>query len=101
MGQFWGMVLTDVGADAIKIEPSNSDNIPNLSSSRAGFFVWSNQNKKSVAIDLHTPVCSKATHKLIAAAGIVDKNSYPRAILKLGIACAIASKLDVQLICVI
>ena len=84
------MVLTDVGADTIKIEPSNSDNIPNLSSSGAGFFDWSNRNKISVAIDLHTPVCWKATHKLIAAAGIVVKNSYPRAILKLGIACAIA-----------
>ena len=56
MGPTCGMVLADLGAEVIKIEPIDGDRTRRLLGAGAGFFPMFNRNKKSIAIDLHHPV---------------------------------------------
>jgi crotonobetainyl-CoA:carnitine CoA-transferase CaiB-like acyl-CoA transferase len=58
MGPTCGMVLADLGAEVIKVEPigHGRDNATRqLLGSGAGFFPMFNRNKKSLALDLLTP----------------------------------------------
>jgi crotonobetainyl-CoA:carnitine CoA-transferase CaiB-like acyl-CoA transferase len=53
MGPTCGMVLADLGAEVIKVEPIEGDRTRHLLGAGAGFFPMFNRNKKSIAIDLH------------------------------------------------
>jgi crotonobetainyl-CoA:carnitine CoA-transferase CaiB-like acyl-CoA transferase len=55
MGPTCGMVLADLGAEVIKVEPVEGDRTRHLLGAGAGFFPMFNRNKKSIALDLHTP----------------------------------------------
>ncbi len=55
MGPTCGMVLADLGAEVIKVEPIEGDRTRHLLGAGAGFFPMFNRNKKSIAIDLHQP----------------------------------------------
>jgi crotonobetainyl-CoA:carnitine CoA-transferase CaiB-like acyl-CoA transferase len=98
MGPTCGMVLADLGAEVIKIEPLAGDNTRNLLGSGAGFFAMFNRNKKSVALDLHTPDGLAAAHKLVATADIVIENFKPGAMARLGLDYATLSRLHERLI---
>ena len=98
MGPTCGMVLADLGAEVIKIEPLAGDNTRHLLGSGAGFFAMFNRNKKSVALDLQTPAGLEAAHKLIATADIVIENFKPGAMAKLGLDYANLSRLNERLI---
>ena len=52
MGPTCGLVLADLGAEVIKIEPLDGDHTRHLPASGAGFFPTYNRNKKSLAVDL-------------------------------------------------
>ena len=54
MGPTCGMVLADMGAEVIKVEPIDGDRTRRLLGAGAGFFPMFNRNKKSIAIDLHS-----------------------------------------------
>jgi len=85
MGPTCGMVLADLGAEVIKIEPIAGDNTRKLLGSGAGFFPMFNRNKKSVALDLQTPEGREAALRLIATADIVSENFKPGTMKKLGL----------------
>ena len=69
MGPTCGMVLADLGADVIKIEPTpNGDNTRRLVGAGAGFFMNFNRNKRSVALDLKSPQGKDVVTRLIATA---------------------------------
>ncbi len=55
MGPTCGMLLADLGAEVIKVEPIEGDNTRRLLGSGAGFFPTFNRNKKSIALDLKKP----------------------------------------------
>ncbi len=74
MGPTCGMLLADLGADVIKIEPLKGDNTRRLLGSGAGFFPLYNRNKRSFAVDLKTPEGMQAVLKLIASADVVSHN---------------------------
>ena len=98
MGPTCGMVLADLGAEVIKIEPLAGDNTRKLMGSGAGFFAMFNRNKKSIALDLHMPEGKEAALKLIATADIVSENFKPGTMAKLGLDYAALSKLNDRLI---
>ena len=54
MGPTCGMVLADMGAEVIKVEPIDGDRTRRLLGAGAGFFPMFNRNKKSIGIDLHS-----------------------------------------------
>jgi crotonobetainyl-CoA:carnitine CoA-transferase CaiB-like acyl-CoA transferase len=55
LGPSMGMILGDLGAEVIKVEPPKGDNTRRLVGSGAGFFAFFNRNKKSVAVDTKHP----------------------------------------------
>ena len=52
MGPTCGLILADLGAEVIKVEPLDGDHTRKLTASGAGFFPTYNRNKKSFAADL-------------------------------------------------
>jgi crotonobetainyl-CoA:carnitine CoA-transferase CaiB-like acyl-CoA transferase len=98
MGPTCGMVLADLGAEVIKIEPPSGDNTRNLLGSGAGFFAMFNRNKKSVTLDLQTEPGRQAAHRLIATADIVTENFKPGTMKKLGLGYDSLSALNERLI---
>jgi crotonobetainyl-CoA:carnitine CoA-transferase CaiB-like acyl-CoA transferase len=85
MGPTCGMVLGDLGAEVIKVEPLEGDNTRRLLGSGAGFFPLFNRNKKSIALNLKSPEGKEIALKLIASADIVAENFRTEAMVKLGL----------------
>jgi crotonobetainyl-CoA:carnitine CoA-transferase CaiB-like acyl-CoA transferase len=98
MGPTCGMVLADLGAEVIKVEPLAGDNTRRLLGSGAGFFPLFNRNKKSIALDLQTPQGLELALRLLATADIVSENFKPGTMQKLGLDYASLSKLNERLI---
>ena len=55
MGPACGMVLADLGAEVIKVEPIEGDRTRHLLGAGAGFFPLFNRNKKSTPSTCATP----------------------------------------------
>ena len=98
MGPTCGLVLGDLGAEVIKVEPIAGDNTRRLLGLGAGFFPNYNRNKKSIAIDLHTDAGKKIAHQLIAPADIVSENFKAGTIERLGLGYADLAKQHPRLI---
>jgi crotonobetainyl-CoA:carnitine CoA-transferase CaiB-like acyl-CoA transferase len=84
MGPTCGLVLGDLGAEVIKVEPLEGDHTRKLVASGAGFFPTYNRNKKSFAVDLRAPEGREAILKLVAGADVLIENFRPGAMDKLG-----------------
>ncbi|HEY0885896.1 MAG TPA: CaiB/BaiF CoA-transferase family protein [Ramlibacter sp.] len=98
MGPTCGMVLADLGAEVIKVEPIDGDKTRRLLGSGAGFFPLFNRNKKSIALDLHQPEGREAALRLIATADVVSENFKPSTMKKLGLDYASLARLNPRLI---
>ncbi len=86
MGPSCGLVLADLGADVIKVEPAGAgDNTRRLTGSGAGFFAAFNRNKRSIAIDLKSQRGVALAHRLIATADVMTENFRPGALDTLGL----------------
>ena len=98
MGPTCGMLLADLGAEVIKVEPIEGDATRRLLGSGAGFFPTFNRNKKSIALDLKQPEGVEAALRLIAGADIVSENFKPGTMKKLGLDYESLKKLNPRLI---
>ncbi len=85
MGPTCGMVLADMGAEVIKVEPVEGDRTRHLLGAGAGFFPMFNRNKKSIAIDLHRPEGAEAARRIAASADVVAENFKPGTMPKYGL----------------
>jgi crotonobetainyl-CoA:carnitine CoA-transferase CaiB-like acyl-CoA transferase len=98
MGPTCGLVLADLGAEVIKVEPPEGDHTRHLVASGAGFFPTYNRNKKSFAVDLKAPRGREAVLKLVASADVVTENFRPGAMDKLGFGQEALRKLNPRLV---
>ncbi|MGE0349258.1 CaiB/BaiF CoA transferase family protein [Hydrogenophaga sp.] len=98
MGPTCGMVLADLGAEVIKVEPPAGDNTRRLLGSGAGFYPLFNRNKKSLVLDLQTPEGREAVLKLIATADVVSENFKPETMRKQGLDYASLKQINPRLI---
>jgi crotonobetainyl-CoA:carnitine CoA-transferase CaiB-like acyl-CoA transferase len=98
MGPTCGMVLADMGAEVIKIEPIDGDRTRRLLGAGAGFFPMFNRNKKSIGIDLHSPEGAEVARKLCATADVVAENFKPATMEKYGLDYASLAKTNPRLI---
>jgi len=85
MGPTCGMVLADLGADVIKVEPVEGDRTRSLLGAGAGFFPMFNRNKKSIALDLRAADGLEVARKLVATADVVAENFKPGVMTKYGL----------------
>jgi crotonobetainyl-CoA:carnitine CoA-transferase CaiB-like acyl-CoA transferase len=98
MGPTCGMILADLGADVIKVEPLQGDNTRRLKGSGAAFFPAFNRNKRSISIDLKSAEGVEIVLRLIEQADAVIENFRPGALDKLGFGYADLSKRNPRLI---
>ncbi|MGL4231270.1 MAG: CaiB/BaiF CoA transferase family protein [Casimicrobium sp.] len=98
MGPTCGMVLADLGAESIKVEPIEGDRTRHLLGSGAGFFPLFNRNKKSIGIDLQKSEGADVARKLCATADIVVQNFKPGSLAKYGLDYTSLSKNNERLI---
>ena len=84
MGPCAGLMLADMGAEVIKVEPLGGDKTRRLRGAGAGYFPMYNRNKKSIAINLKSPEGKAAVLELIKSADVFIENFRPGALDKLG-----------------
>jgi crotonobetainyl-CoA:carnitine CoA-transferase CaiB-like acyl-CoA transferase len=85
MGPSIGVILGDLGAEVIKVEPLDGDATRRLLGSGAGYFPMYNRNKKSIQIDLKHPEGLKVAQGLAAWADVFIENFRPGAMARLGL----------------
>ena len=86
MGPSCGMVLADMGAEVIKVEPNGKgDKTRYLGSFGTGFHTTFNRNKKSISIDMKSEAGKKAVLELIKSADVVTENFREGALEKQGL----------------
>jgi crotonobetainyl-CoA:carnitine CoA-transferase CaiB-like acyl-CoA transferase len=93
-----GMVLADMGAEVIKVEPIEGDRTRHLLGAGAGFFPMFNRNKKSIAIDLQKPEGAAVARQLANSADVVLENFKPGTMAKYGLDYASLSLKNPKLI---
>src|SRR5688572_29164499 len=98
MGPTCGLVLGDLGAEVIKIEPLDGDHTRKLTASGAGFFPTYNRNKKSFAVDMKAERGREIVMKLVMTADVISENFRPGAMDKLGFGYAALKQLKPDLI---
>lgn len=86
MGPSCGLVLADLGADVIHVEPApEGDRTRKLRGFAAGFFSYFNRNKRSICIDLKSPEGLGVARDLIGKADVLLENFGPGAMDRLGL----------------
>src|ERR1044072_5794929 len=91
MGPTCGMILADLGAEVIKIEPPGGDKTRNLPGLGIGFFRSFNRNKKSVVLDVQTPEGLATAKELVAQCDVLLENFRPGLMDRLGLGYAALS----------
>ena len=85
MGPTVGMVLADLGAEVIKVEPLGGDKTRNLPGSGAGYFAMYNRNKRSITVDLKSREGIEVIRSLLATSDVMIENFRHGALDKLGL----------------
>ena len=98
MGPTCGMVLADMGAEVIKVEPIDGEGTRRLLGSGAGFFPMFNRNKLSIRVDLKQTAGAEVARKLAASADVVAENFKPGALVKYGLDYASLCQVNDRLI---
>ena len=98
MGPTCGMVLADLGAEVIKVEPVEGDRTRHLLGAGAGFFPMFNRNKKSIAIDLRKRQGREVAIRLASSADVVVQNFKPGVMAKYGLDYAALSRLNERMV---
>ncbi|MFZ2447112.1 MAG: CaiB/BaiF CoA-transferase family protein [Syntrophobacteraceae bacterium] len=88
-GPFATMILGDLGADILKVEPLNGDESrewpPMLPSGESGYFLSLNRNKRSITLNLKDSRAKEIVRKMARRVDIVVENFTPGVVEKLGI----------------
>lgn len=86
MGPTCGLVLADLGAEVIRVEPApEGDRTRRLRGFASGFFSYFNRNKKSLCLDLKSDSGREIAYKLVAKADVLVENFAPGTLERLGL----------------
>ena len=101
-GPFATMLLGDLGAEVIKVEPPDGDQTrswaPPYMDGLSSYFMSTNRNKKSISIDLKTPEGKEILKRLIESSDVLVENFRPGVMEKFGFSREEAMKLNCKLI---
>ena len=103
-GPYCGLMLADMGAEVIKIEPPEGDIgrsvSPHFIGPHNAYFASLNRNKKSVVIDLASVEGQEALGRIVRDSHALVTNLRPSAIRKLGLTYSALRKWNERLVCV-
>jgi crotonobetainyl-CoA:carnitine CoA-transferase CaiB-like acyl-CoA transferase len=98
MGPTCGMILADLGAEVVKVEPLGGDGTRRLLGSGAGFFPLFNRNKRSLALDVKDPRGREIVLRLLAGADVFSENFKAGTMDKLGLGWPALQALNPRLV---
>lgn len=99
MGPTCGLVLADLGADVVKVEPPGlGDNTRRLPGAGAGFFITFNRNKRSVSLELSDPRGLAFAKGLLARADVLVENFRPGRMDEIGLGYEALAQLNTRLV---
>jgi crotonobetainyl-CoA:carnitine CoA-transferase CaiB-like acyl-CoA transferase len=88
-GPYCTMILSDHGAEVIKVEPPQGDEVrdwgPPFHEGNASYFIGINRNKKSLALDLGKPQGKAVLLRLLEGADVLVENFKPGSMEKWGL----------------
>jgi crotonobetainyl-CoA:carnitine CoA-transferase CaiB-like acyl-CoA transferase len=85
MGPTCGLILADLGADVVKVEPPKGDRTRYFKGPAAGFFATYCRNKRSVAIDTTSPEGQTVARRLIEQSDVLIENFRPGLLKRTGL----------------
>ncbi len=100
-GPYASMILADLGADVIKVEPPGGDGFRKFGHNKDGFGAsWTNANrgKRSIVIDLKTQEGLRRLKRLVKSADVLIENWRPRVATSLGLGYEVVSGINPRLI---
>jgi crotonobetainyl-CoA:carnitine CoA-transferase CaiB-like acyl-CoA transferase len=98
MGPSAGLLLGDLGADVIKVEPIEGDKTRSLGGSGAGYFAMYNRNKRSIRLNLKSEKGLNIARRLLADADVLIENFRPGTMDRLGLDYATLADANPRLI---
>ena len=98
MGPACGLLLADMGATVIHIEPPEGDTTRRLRGFGTGYFPFYNRNKQSLAIDIKSDAGKQVVMRLVENADILIENFGPGTMERLGYGYDALSALNPRLI---
>jgi crotonobetainyl-CoA:carnitine CoA-transferase CaiB-like acyl-CoA transferase len=84
LGPACGLVLADLGAEVIRIEPPGGDPTRSLKGFGTGYYPFFNRNKKSLAIDIKSEAGREVIFKLLETTDVLLENFAPGTMERLG-----------------
>ena len=91
-GPLIGLVLADLGADVLRVEPPGGEPTRRLGGFGAGFHDYYNRGKRAVALDLKTDAGLAEARRLVAGADVLVENYAPGVMERLGLGYAACAK---------
>ncbi len=84
LGPACGLILADMGAEVIRVEPVDGDPTRNLKGFGAGYYPFFNRNKKSLAIDIKSDWGREIIFTLLETTDVLIENFAPGTMARLG-----------------
>jgi crotonobetainyl-CoA:carnitine CoA-transferase CaiB-like acyl-CoA transferase len=88
-GPYCTMILADLGADVIKVESAHGGDMTRSWGPFAGdislYFLSTNRNKRSIAIDLRTPSGLETVRRMVAHCDVLVENFKPHIAEQMGL----------------
>ena len=84
MGPTCGLILADLGADVVKVEPLEGDRTRFFKGPASGFFANYCRNKRSVAVDTTAAAGQEVARRLIGTADVLIENFRPGLLRRFG-----------------
>jgi crotonobetainyl-CoA:carnitine CoA-transferase CaiB-like acyl-CoA transferase len=85
MGPSAGLILADLGADVMRVEPPGGDQTRNLRGAGAGYFAMYNRNKRSICLNLKQEKGIELARRLAQTVDVVIENFRPGTLERLGL----------------
>ncbi len=101
-GPYCTLMLSDLGADVIKVEPPEGDESrtwgPPFVQGESSYFLSVNRNKRSLTLNLKQPAAREVLHRLVRGADVLVENFRPGTLARLGLSSTQALELNPRLV---
>lgn len=98
MGPSTGVILGDLGAEVVKVEPIEGDQTRRLLGAGAGYFPMFNRSKRSIRLDLKSTDGMEVAKKLVAQSDVLIENFRPGTLARLGLSPQACEALNPRLV---